>query len=524
MMRFDVYQEGQAPAEVPLSTVHMFGQDEIPVRGELKFADGQVQGIRHNDSAVGLSTLWQTEKAGRTLMQTTRLPVREKPYNLNVEIARARLLRISQKREDWGLTDLTLTEEQHELMDQAMERFIDSLCNLDDPQVAAQYADQSLDCAFDLGESLAMGHAKLFLDRRLTTRGLKPHNFGCCLDPTRIADKDYLKILKENFQFVTIPVSWKQIEPKEQEKQFDQLDACISWLRRNRIATKVGPLLSFLPEHLPDWLFIWENDFEQVREMAYEYVNSVIERYGSKVQAWDVVSGLHANNAFKFSFEQIVELTRSATMAAKRTSHRSLVLVELTEPWGEYYSRNPRTVPPLIYADALYQSGIQFDGFSVQMRFGSPASALRTRDLLEISVMLDKFAAFGKTVHLTGIQVPSEPAPKGRVGSEPDLSGHWREPWNEEIQAQWLEQFYQIALSKPYVETITWQDLADNESHLHGRGGLLHDNLSPKLAFNAFRRLKEEWLHAKEQAESESETTVPTEDEQDDPVAATDED
>ncbi len=501
MMRFKVFQQGQPAGELPLGAVHMFGQDEIPVRGELKFADGELQSIRHNDSAIGVSTLWNTQKAGRLLLQTTRLPVREKFYNLNVEIARARLLRISQKREEWGLTDLTIDADQHHLMDQAMEMFIEALCHLDQPAKASHFADESLNYSLELGESLAMSHADLFLERRLTTRGLKPHNFGCCLDPHRLADKDYLKILRDTFQFVTIPISWKQIEPKEQDRHFEQLDACVNWLGRHRIACKVGPLLSFRPEYLPDWLIIWENDFEQVREMAYEYITTVVERYGQKVQAWDVVSGLHADNTFKFSFEQIVELTRSATMAAKRASNRSLVLIELTEPWGEYYSRNPRSVPPLIYADAVYQSGIHFDGFSLQMRFGCPADGMRTRDLLEMSVLLDRFNNFGKTVHVSGVQVPSRClADSNGKDSENGDAGYWREPWNEDIQALWLEHFYRIALSKPFVETITWQDLADREDNLGGVGGLLHKNLSPKQSFNALRRLKEEWIKLKEQA------------------------
>ena len=421
----------------------MFGQDEIPVRGELEFAKGELLSIRHNDTAVGVSTLWETENAGRLLLQTTRLPVRDKFYNLNVEIARARLLRISQKREEWGLTDLTISESQQKLMDQAMEKFISALCHLDEPAKAAQFADQSLCHSMELGESLAMSHADLFLERRRITKGIKRHSFGCYLDTERITDIDYLKLLKKNFQYVTIPVSWKMIEPKEQERQFEHLDACVNWLSKQQIAVKIGPLLSFVPENLPDWLFIWENDFEQVREMAYEYITTVVERYGKKVQAWDVVSGLHANNCFKFSFEQIVELSRSATMAAKQAATRSLVLIELTEPWGEYYSRNPRTVPPLIYADAVYQSGVQLDGFSVQMNFGYPSESMRTRDLLEMSVLLDRFANSGKPIHLTNVQVPSTfrqaSDTKDKEGRE---TCYWHEKWNQEIQAQWMESFY----------------------------------------------------------------------------------
>jgi hypothetical protein len=502
MMRFRAFHQGQPAKALSLESVHMFGQDEIPVRGELEFAEGELRSIRHNDTAVGVSTLWETEQSGKLLLQTTRLPVRDKFYVLNVEIARARLLRISQKREEWGLTDLTIDETQQQLMDQAMEKFIEALCHLDEPAKAAQFADQSLSHSMELGESLAMSHADLFLDRRVTTKGIKRHSFGCYLDTERITDIEYLKLLKENFQFVTIPVSWKLIEPKEQERQFEHLDACVNWLSKNRIAVKIGPLLNFMPESLPDWLFIWENDFEQVREMAYEYVSAVVDRYGKKVQAWDVISGLHANNCFKFSFEQIVELSRSATMAAKRAAARSLVLIELTEPWGEYYSRNPRTVPPLIYADAVYQSGIQLDGFSVQMNFGGPYESMRTRDLLEVSVLLDRFANFGKPIHLTNVQVPSTFTElNGAKGQESREACYWREKWSEPIQAQWLDSFYRIAMSKPFVETVSWHDLADREGHLLNSGGLVNKDLVQKPAFETLCQLKQQWVKAKTPSE-----------------------
>ena len=501
-MRFKVFHQGQPTQTMSLKNVHMFGQDEIPVRGEMEFDQGEIRSIRHNDTAVGVSTLWEIENAGKLLLQTTRLPVREDFYNLNVEIARARLLRISQKREEWGLTDLTLGESELELMDQAMDKFIEALCHLDDPAKAAQFADQSLRYSMALGEALAMSHAELFLERRKTTKGIKGHSFGCYLDTERITDIEYLKLLKQNFQFVTIPVSWKMIEPKEQERQFEHLDACVNWLSKNRIAVKIGPLLNFVPECLPDWLFIWENDFEQVREMAYEYISTVVERFGKKVQAWDVISGLHANNCFKFSFEQIVELSRSATMAAKRAAARSLVLIELTEPWGEYYSRNPRTVPPLIYADAVYQSGVQLDGFSVQMNFGCPYESMRTRDLLEVSVMLDRFANLGKPVHLSNVQVPSTFCEASDAkGQDNREACYWREKWNEEVQAQWLESFYRVAFSKPFVETISWHDLADREGQVRNSGGLVNKDLEQKPAFETLCRLKQDWVQTKEQPE-----------------------
>ncbi len=489
MIRFKIYDQGKEVADMPLNGSYLFAQDEIPVRGRLEFADGELLGIRHSDSAIGLASLWNVPEFGKVFLQTTRLPERDKAYNLNVEIARGRLLRLNQKREEWGMVDLQLTEEHHKLIDGAMDNFVLALCNAEKPGQAALYADRSLKLAMDAGEAMAAAHAEMFLARRSSTQGFGRHSFGCCFNPSRIKDKEYLKLIKSNFHFVTIPVSWRQIQPEEQRQDFELLDECVEWLSHNRIAIKVGPLISFSPNMVPDWLYIWENDFEQLREMAYEYVTSVVERYGNKVQAWDVVSGLNADNCFRFSFDQIIEMTRSACLAAKRAFQRCLVLVELTEPWGEYYAVNQRTVPPMIYADMVVQSGVNFDGYGLKIRFGRGGAGMWSRDLLELSGLLDRFAAFGKQVHLSGVQVPSRPDPRDNVGKIGD-PGFWHEPWSEEIQARWLDSVYRIALSKPYVETVTWQDFADCEDGILMSGGLVNSDLTPKAVYETFGGLK----------------------------------
>jgi hypothetical protein len=44
------------------------------------------------------------------VLETTRLASREKPYILNVELARFRLMKVVQKQEDWNLFDFPRAE------------------------------------------------------------------------------------------------------------------------------------------------------------------------------------------------------------------------------------------------------------------------------------------------------------------------------------------------------------------------------------------------------------------------------
>ncbi|MBN1436395.1 MAG: endo-1,4-beta-xylanase [Sedimentisphaerales bacterium] len=492
MIRFRAYKDQHPLQRFALNAAHLFAQDEIPVRSQLDFTDDEIIGVRHSDTAVGLATLWSVPDFGRVMLQTTRLPERNEPYNLNLELARGRLLRILQKREEWGVADSHLADAGRDLVDGALEKFIETLCNLESPARAAELADQSLSLSLRAGETMALAHAEMFIQHRAGTQGFGRHSFGCRFDTTRIKDQNYLKFIKDNFHFVTIPIGWKQIEPKEQEQNFALLDECVTWLHKNCIATKVGPLVSFAQDSVPDWLYIWENDFEQVRDMAYDFITKVVERYGNKVQAWDVISAMNAENGFKFGFDQIIEMTRSTALAAKRAANRALVLVEMTEPWGEYYAINQRTIPPLIYADMVCQSGVSFDGFGLKLRFGRAGYGMQARDLLELSTLLDRFGAFGKPLHLASVQVPSAPDTRDPNGNGSDV-GCWRNAWTEQTQSDWLENVYRIALSKPYVETITWQDLVDkgnDDQSVLQHGGLLKADLTPKPAFECLVNLK----------------------------------
>ena len=75
--------------------------------------------------------LWPIDGFGKVLLPTTCLPEREKPYNLNVEIARAKLMQIVNKREDWSFFN-----DVHwlaELSEDAQNLFIRAIKNISDP-------------------------------------------------------------------------------------------------------------------------------------------------------------------------------------------------------------------------------------------------------------------------------------------------------------------------------------------------------------------------------------------------------
>jgi len=183
-----------------------------------------------------------------------------------------------------------------------------------------------------------------------------------------------------------------------------------------------------------------------------------------------------------------------AVSLVKKVHAAGRTMIEITQPWGEYYASNQRSIPPMLYADMIVQSGIQFDVFGVQLKFGLPRDGCWQRDLFQVSSMLDRFSTLGKPVMISALQVPSSPPELvPGVGTSP---GVWRRPWSDALQAKWLEAVTDIALSKPFVEAICWQDFVDippkalNQTQSMPFGGLTNADLSPKPSLRTWAALR----------------------------------
>ena len=479
-----VFNKGMKALSYDLDGAYVFGSDGIAIRRvKLTFNDGVIDCKKPNKSTSGLALLWSVEGFGKLLLPTTCLPERQRPYNLNVEITRAKLMQIINKREDWSVFNSppVLTE----LSEQAQDLFIKAVQNLSNPAKAAQLADESLRRAMIFSERLSIRQAESFFNAKSSGHGFSRGCLGCQLDPRRINDPAYIDGLMELFGLVLVPVRWSDVQIEKGKYEFSLIDECISVLNKKKLAICAGPLICFSPDCLPRWLLSDKKaDFEKIRDSAYQFVFQLVSRYSDRIRSWIVISGLNMFNHFGFNFEQVLEITRATNMAIKSISNRVLKIIELSNPWGEYYSQLNNTIPPLVYVDMIMQSGIGFDAFGLQMRFGKNEFGMHVRDMMTISANLDRFALLGKALYITAVEVPSL-----LDSDKAESSGIWHSKWDEELQGQWMEQFYKIALSKPFIDSVVYSNLVDNKDSIISSSGLLKENLEPKRSFMVMKKL-----------------------------------
>ncbi|MHC4584290.1 MAG: glycoside hydrolase family protein, partial [Planctomycetota bacterium] len=160
--------------------------------------------------------------------------------------------------------------------------------------------------------------------------------------------------------------------------------------------------------------------------------------------------------------------------------------IEISNPWGEYYTTIPNSIPPIVYMDMVVQSGINFDAFGLQVRFGNNQPGMHVRDMMQISAILDTFAPIAKPLYITDVEVPSK---NGTGLQDGKVAGIWHEEWSQLQQGQWIEQFYKIALSKQFVNSVTYSHLADTEGSAIAGSGLLTSDLASKESYLMLKKL-----------------------------------
>jgi len=488
MLSFAVYENGQLAKTIDLDGAYVVGTDDVPLRADFSINDGVIECSKRAAGPAGLAILWNVEGVGRVLVETIRVQERDRPYILQVELARGRLLRLIHKLEEWDLLDSTEIEAEREQLDTARDRLIEAL-QADSPAEAAAIADQSLSAAMRAGERITQLHAKALLTQRAESGVGSKRFFGCSVSlapPTNVVQKR----LSEAMDFVTLPLVWRDIEATEQAFNWRPLDGWVEALAKSKTPIHASPLLSFSEQTVPAWLYLWEHDFDTLRDLAFEHVRRIMNRYGQYINAWTAISGVHAVNCFTFNFEQLIELTRMSVSLAKQMSPRGTTLVEIVTPWGEYYATNQRTIPPLLYADMIIQSGVPFDAFALRLQFGPGTQGTCLRDMFQISAMLDQFSKLGKPLHITAAEVPSQPLPQSAAGGTTYSGGSLAEPWSEVVQARWLENIVEVALSKSFVESVSWHTLSDQSGMQVPSGGLLRSDLAPKAAYNKFVEMR----------------------------------
>jgi len=291
-----------------------------------------------------------------------------------------------------------------------------------------------------------------------------------------------------------VPVNWKHIEPQEGQYQWDAYDRQVKWCQKNRLITRGGPLLDFGPEGIPDWLWLWEGDFDNLVSFVSDFTETVVSRYLGKIRVWEVTSRANSSGLLSLNEEQRLRLTVKILEVARQIDPDALFVIRIDQPWGRYVSGRTDQLSPLDFADALLRADLGLGGVDLELAVGYQPDGVVPRDLMEVSRLLDRWSMLGVPLQLT-LAFPSSEAPDPHAARKVVTpSGIWRRAWDEQAQADWLAELVPLTLAKPSIQAISWAHFSDAEDHNWPHAGLLRSDGTPKPAFDELVRIRREHL------------------------------
>ncbi|HUY90433.1 MAG TPA: endo-1,4-beta-xylanase [Pirellulales bacterium] len=472
---------------------YMAGPDQIPWHCRTRLSDGELIIERHVVDSGKFLIPWPVAGHGEVMLSTATLMERDRPYQLLVELARGKVHQVRNQIADWQSIGLVTPPKIEAALHKALGFLSRAVTSQHDPAKAAEFAEKAIVGAFDVSDLLVSS----YIDQALAARQRQSPRINALLGaslgpdaPEPPLDGQFLR----TFNAAIVPLAWRQVEASEGRYQWEAFDRQIEWCGKHSLAVCAGPLLRLDALGLPDWLYLWEGDFNNVQSFASDYVEAVVSRYRGKAQVWHCASRVNVGEALSLSEEQKLRLAVRAIEIIRDVDPSTPLVVRFDQPWAEYMSRTTPDLSPLHFADALVRAGLQLSGIGLEINMGYYPGGSYPRDRLEFSRLLDLWSCLGLPLQLM-ISVPGsqQPAPAAKGRPQP-IADAFPGGWSPENQAAWIKHYFPLFFAKPAVHGVFWNQLRDGETAEFPYAGLVDSGGNFKPAFTALSGLRRKYL------------------------------
>jgi len=422
-----------------------------------------------------------------------------KALYLNYELAKSRVVRNKKRIELHGKTGWNPSFELNALVNLSDELFQDAGRAQGDGGKCGELSQKSLFYAMKASEMIELEKANFDIAKN----GRRKDVFmGCDARAFFQMDSDlFIEEFTDIFDYATITHYllsnyFENFEPKEGDLRFTVRDVVFKELKKKNITVEGRPLFWFYKTVTPDWLR--NMSYDNLLKYVEKHTREVVGHYGDGMYAWEVMNEAHDwANELQLKPEQIVNVAKLACEVAKDTNPKVKRLINNCCPfaeyvqlkkWGDIDAKYPQRTPQQ-FMKALVDAGVEFDITGQQMYFPF-------RDLSDTIIEIERMSKFGRPVHLTEVGASSGPSKysieTGSLGIKNEAY-LWHRPWDENLQADWVEGVYTLAYSKPWVEAINWYDFVDPYGWIKNGGLIASPNGEKKQSYLRIKKLRESW-------------------------------
>jgi len=489
LMRFLVPRR-QRVSDDAVERAYFSGLDDVPWASRTQWTDDGLALRRAESDSGNLHIPWRVAGHGELMLSTGSLIERERPYHLSVELARGTLNRLRNQIALWQPAGLSLPDEVQSNIALACQRLARAATSQDNPLDADDLADESLAASLSAVQCLGAAYTDQALNSRkqapaMTLMGV---NLGSCLLKEHV-----LKEIVASFNAAVVPMVWRDIESREGKQDWTLCDRQIDWCRSQGLKICGGPLLELDRWSLPDWLYLWEGDDENLMAFVADHVGAVVQRYRGKVHVWNCASRLNVSDVLGLSEQQRLRLAVLVIETIRQSDPRTPLVMTIDQPWAEFMSRQETELSPIYFADALVRADLGLAGIGLELNVGYHPDGTQPRDLLDFSRQLDRWGCLGLPL-LVFLTAPSSDQ-RDSAARLPAQPVRWFEGETfAESEAKWLREFLPLLLAKQPVQGVLWNQLLDSKPHDYAHGGVFDASDQSKPVLESFAAVRQKYL------------------------------
>jgi len=441
---------------------------------------------------------WEVAGEGELTLATASLLGRDRPYQLDLELARGLIGQIRGQLASWHLAGLVVADTIHRSLSEAvaaLSRAVTAGTAAKSTRHQVEHAIAlALEIAVELGSTYA--HQAISLRRQQTQR--LPTLLGSDLGDACPA-ASVMAQLADTFHLAKVSAKWRQIEPREGQSDWSTADAQIEACRRHDLRICVGPLLQSGGASLPEWLFARDADLDGLVARMLQQVESVVTRYRGQVQLWHVASRVNTAGVLPLTPQQRLEMVIHAVQLMGKLDPQTPKIVSFDQIWGEATPEQAEQIEPLQLADAFARADLGLGGFGLELNIGYYPGGTAHRDMLAFSRQLDLWGLLGLPLLIT-LVVPSSSREDARVvtdghGEPPRVCfGADRRLPSPASQQAWIARYVPLMLAKNSIQVILWNQFDDRGPHEFPHGGLYDSAGRAKLALTALTEIRADYL------------------------------
>ncbi|MEK6237196.1 MAG: endo-1,4-beta-xylanase [Planctomycetales bacterium] len=480
LMRFKVHDPSRLTRE-QAERAYMSGHDRVPWPSETYWTGDLVVIQRPVDDSGNFHIPWCVADHGEYVLGTATLREREAPYNLHVELARGKINLVRNQVSEWQGIGLAVPDRLNDRIKEASSFFAKAAANQHDLDVCVPLADQSLAAALDAANLLAACYADQALAARHRQDPQLDTHLGCSLGDEPL-DDSASRQFKKAFNIAAAPLNWRRVEANEGKYDWKVCDDQIEWCEANDIAIWGGPILILENHCFPDWLRLWEDDFNTLMTFVSDYIETAVGRYKGKVTIWECAGRTNVGSALHLNEEQRLRLTVRAIETCRRVDPDAECVIRIDQPWAAYMTTNQWELSPIHFADALARAELGLTGVNLEINVGYYPHGTAIRDYLEFSRLLDLWSLLNLPLYITFTFPTSGEEDSKAFGEGKPIPNGIADGWSPLAQRNWVEGIMPLMLAKRSVAGVFWGQLSDAMPHEYPHGGLIDAAGKPKSA------------------------------------------